>query len=144
MTYKIEYFDDLAQSPSLGLIDAFNHELKSKGLDQGGGATVINPNAWTVAAMDGDECIGFCAHMPFKEADCLWIQAAYVVPHRRGEGVHSAMFKRVVEQARLECVSSVQCATHIDNEGARAAFHKQGRVPFGIMYRYNVNGEDSK
>lgn len=142
MTHKIEYFDDLATSPALGLIAAFNHEMNVNGFDQGAGAGIINPNAWTVAAMDGDECIGFCAHVPFPEADCLWIQAAYVVPHRRGEGVHTDMFERVVYQAKLENVSSVQCGTHIKNSKARTAFEAQGRVPFGIMYRYDLKSAE--
>lgn len=138
---KIEYGASLAESPAASLVEAYREEIKRLGFDQGGGATVIPDNAWVAYAMDGEECIGFSAHLPFEEINSMWIHAAYVVPHRRGEGIHSKLFERVVYQAELECHVSVQCGTHVENYAAQNAFEKQGRKVFGLMYRYDLKKE---
>ncbi len=140
--FTVEYFADLQDSPAVALIDAYKSEIIEKGFSQGANSVYITPNAWTVAAMDGNKCIGFMLHVPYSAVDALWIEAAYVAPEYRRKGIHKAMFKRVVRQAEIEGVSSVQGAAHVNNIASISSMERQGRHVTGIIYSYDVKKEE--
>jgi GNAT superfamily N-acetyltransferase len=136
---RIELYDDCQQSPALLLVAAYKDEIKRSGLGQGGDEVVVNLNSYTVAAMNGERCVGFILYAPYPAVNAMWIGDAYVDPDYRRKGIHGLMFNRVVEQARLNGFDSVQGATSVQNVASIASMEKQGRELFGVMYRYDVN-----
>lgn len=137
---EIRYFPDLAESPAKPLVIDAHKELAKAGLTQGETEPNVNKNAWVAAAFDGEECVGFIAHSPYFNVNAIWIEQAYVKPSHRRRGIHAMMFERVVAQARIEGLKSVQSGTHVNNEKSRASMEKQGRKVFGLFYKYDVPG----
>lgn len=136
----VTHHSSLCESPAFILVDDYRKEMKEKGFDQGGDVPV-NGHSWAVVAMDGDRCVGFMAHAPYLPVKAIWIESAYVHPEYRRRGIHGMMFDRVVDQAKIEGLTSVQGATDVRNVASISSMEKQGREVFGLMYRYNIKKE---
>ena len=55
-----------------------------------------------------------------------WIQSVYVLPSYRGKGIFSAMYSKVKEMAREECVSQIRLYVDKENIQARNVYQRLG------------------
>ena len=91
-----------------------------------------------ILAYVDDKLAGFMSFEREKWNNSISIGLAYVLPEYRLKGVHSAMFKDLVDFTKSINFSYITTGTHVNNKEAQAAFEAQGRVLTILRYHYTV------
>lgn len=142
--FKIEFHARLSESPAAVLTEAYIEDIIAKDCVQTDARPVVNPHSWVSCAMIDGECVGFLELLPYPQINALWIASAYVSSDHRRKGIHSALFRDAVRQAKLEGFDSVECGVHINNKESIAAMAKQGRRVTGHFYSYDIKENEHR
>ena len=76
----------------------------------------------------------------YNEAEdkSFWISHSWVAPDFRKQGLHTALFNKLVQIARKSGIKKIQSCHNAKNKAAAAAFLKQGRTAELVQYTYAV------
>ncbi|MNV84066.1 Acetyltransferase (GNAT) family protein [compost metagenome] len=141
MSYDVSFFENCGHSPAWPLIPHALIELDRDGL-------AFHPYqapAWNdpclLAIDDTGNAKGFIIYRYDQQRSSWFIMLAYVEPAYRREGIHSALFRSLVERAEKRGdILSIESGTHAKNLRAQAAFEAQGRTKVAISYEYRLRG----
>lgn len=138
---NVRFIARLGDSPAAALVPAYHSELVESGHAQNDKAPKTSMESWGVEALMGDECVGYMSVFPALSEGYLWISDAFVVKEHRRKGIHDAMFRCVVDQAKKEGVNQVQSGVHVSNKASQRSCEKQGRRVLGYIYEFVIDGE---
>lgn len=138
MFHAISYFENCGHSPAWPLVPRAMLDLDQSGIGFQPHVSPVWNDPCLVSIEDGKPK-GFLIYR-YDEQKCSWfILLAYVLPLYRRQGIHTALFRGLVERAeRRGDILSIDCGTHQDNLPAQAAFEAQGRKKVAIMYEYRI------
>ena len=72
--------------------------------------------------------VGFIAYKKIDWSNNYDIYLAFVTKRFRGEGVHTAMYNKLIDIAKKENIVSIMSTISVNNEAGVAAAKKQGRT----------------
>lgn len=135
---EIRHYDAIGHTPALRLAVRCWHELLESGLIDDGGIAVGWDHKAIVAFADDGTPIGMLTWINQEWANQLFVFLAYVIPERRRQGVHTAMWDALVAKAIELKRPVIASGTSIDNLGTRKLMAAQGRAETGIYTRFRV------
>jgi RimJ/RimL family protein N-acetyltransferase len=121
------------------LVNEANHELITKGHL----SPTFNGISYDIEAIvalgENGKPLGFMAFEIAKWNMACEISLAYVVEWFRGNGLHTAMFQKLIEHATEKKCSVITSYVDVNNHASRRAMEKQGRKLRGYHYNYPLN-----
>lgn len=145
---SIKQWDRLRLSPAWKFVTEACEELDNAGFVEQGTAEPPHPDDEALIALRHDGLVlGFLSYRYDDRWSNWWITMAWVQKRFRQNGIHTALFKALVERAKAHGdITSIESGTHKDNVVAQKAFENQGRklVVLGYSYpiRDHVEGKD--
>jgi RimJ/RimL family protein N-acetyltransferase len=134
---EIKHYDAICNTPALRLAVRGWHELLEMDSCPGGGVLIGYDHKSIVAFDDdGGEPIGVLTWINQDWANQLYVMLAYVVPGHRRKGVHTAMWRALVEKAGELKRPAIASGTSSTNAISRAVMASQGRAEAGVYTRY--------
>jgi ribosomal protein S18 acetylase RimI-like enzyme len=142
MSVEIKFFSDHGRSPAVTMGQRMHLELLEAGLT----SPVTQLPVWNdpalVAYYDG-EPVGAMIYRHDEARGTWFILSSYVAIDRRRQGIHTQLFKTLVERARKRGdINSIECGTHVRNLAAQRSFEQQGRKASAIFYEYRLKDFD--
>jgi ribosomal protein S18 acetylase RimI-like enzyme len=136
---NIVYFESVGHCAVWSMIPEAMDELARTGI----GFTPADPPVWSDACLaqidEYGQVRGFIVYRWSDQRAEWFVMLAYVVPKWRRTGVHTSLFRMLVERAEKRGdIRAIVSGTHVDNNAAQAAFKSQGRKPISIMYEYVI------
>lgn len=136
---SIRWFENCGHCAVWSMIPEAMDELARMGL----GFVPADPPAWSDSCLawvdDSGQIHGFLVYRPNEQRAEWFIMLAYVVPRWRRTGLHSRLFRTLIERAETRGdIRTILSGTHVDNHAAQAAFKAQGRKAISIMYEYVI------
>jgi hypothetical protein len=139
MSLTIKHYDAICNTPALRLAVRGWHELLEAGLSPCGGVLIGWDHKSIVAFEDADgPPIGVLTWIDQPWSNQLYVMLAYVLPGHSRAGVHTAMWRAVVEKAAELKRPVIASGTSIGNATSRAAMASQGLLEAGVYTRYVV------
>lgn len=147
---EIKLFLNIGHSPAWPLVPGAQKELIDSGLAQ---TPYIYP-AWDDSCLiafaeDTGEPVGFIVYRTDSIRSTWYILMSWVEDDRRREGIHSELFKALVDRAKARGdIFQIESGTHANNHAAIRAFEAQGRTLEAVFYTYRIksqlDGKDPK
>jgi GNAT superfamily N-acetyltransferase len=135
---EIRHYDAICNTPALRLAVRCWNELLEMDASPGGGVMIGYDHKSIVAFADDGTPVGMLSWINQDWANQLYVMLAYVVPEHRRKGVHTAMWRALVEKAIELKRPVIAGGTSIANVGSRAMMASQGRAEAGIYTKYVV------
>jgi GNAT superfamily N-acetyltransferase len=135
---EIRHYDAICNTPALRLAVRCWQELLDRNLIDDGAMAVGWDHKAIVAFGEDGSAIGVMTWVVQEWANGLFVFLAYVVPERRRQGVHTAMWNALVAKAIELKRPVIVSGTSIHNDAARKAMAAQGRVETGTYTRFRV------
>ncbi len=111
-------------------------ELAAKGMNAPGNYVSYN---WKVLyANINNKVVGVTTYEFQEISNSYWICLSYVLPEYRRIGVHSALWKALLERCKQEKVERVYTSISIKNSSMLDVAKSQGRVPTSVNYVYEL------
>lgn len=136
-TFELRHFECIMNTPALPLAVRCWHELLRDGL-MDLGATAVQYDHKAIGVFEGSEILGVMTWVDQAWANQLSIALAYVIPNRRRQGVHSMMWRAVVEKARELKRPVISSGAAVANDPSRHMMQHQGRVETAVLTRFMV------
>ncbi len=137
---EIRHFKTIGRTPLLPLAVRGWAELIEVGHHDGGFLLAWDQEA--VGAFDDDgAAIGVLTWMDQGWQNAIAIALGYVVPERRRQGVHTAMWNALIVKARERGRPVILSGGLISNVECRAMMRTQGRAEYGFLTQYVVPSE---
>lgn len=136
-TPVIAYNDFLSRVPDANnLVFLGMTELAAKGMNHPGNFVSYN---WKVLYAKIDYKVVGVIAFEFQElSNSYWICMSYVLPDYRRLGVHSALWKGLIDHCKQEKVERVYTSISIKNSSMLDVAKSQGRVPTSVNYVYEL------
>lgn len=138
---EIHHFKTIARTPALKLAVAGWLELLEGGRSDGG--IVLSWDQEVIMAADASGPVGVLTWTDQAWSNQLVVNLAYVIPTRRRQGVHTAMWRALIGKALELKRPAIVSGTAIGNVPARSAMLEQGRRETGIVVTFEVPPADA-
>jgi GNAT superfamily N-acetyltransferase len=137
---EIRHVETISRTPALTLAVRGWHDLVMNGAHDGG--VLVGYDHKAILAVDDDGTpVGVLTWSDQEWQNAVWVNLAFVIPERRRQGVHKAMFAALVVKARELKRPVILSGTTLDNQPSRAMMDAEGRDAYAIMTKFPVPAE---
>ena len=136
MNLKIKRHSIISQTPAVAFAMRAYADLMDRGHTEN--YPNLNWNDSAITAWLEEGIVGVIVWTKVDFSKTIQLKLGYIHPAFRKRGIYSKLWDELVKIATNESVWAIEGGTHPDNADMRAIAKKQGRVEYGILYRYVI------